>query len=104
MKAQFSFSVVLAVLFLASATTEKKNDFFEGKITYQTYTREADGKLIPSKTIGKQEYYFKNTFSKFNMQLKKQGMDNLNYTEIVVNTQDTSSMAIARNLGEQHLE
>ncbi len=80
---------IIILTFLVTPNLNAQPDYFEGKITYESYNREDSGELVPSKVIGRQEQFFKGSFYKFNMELKT-GPTKLSFSEIIVNTEDTS--------------
>ncbi|MEK6478110.1 hypothetical protein WJR50_11265 [Catalinimonas sp. 4WD22] len=71
----------------------KQPDYFEGRIIYESLSEDEHGKLVPSKYIGKQEYFYKDTFYKFILH-DREGRDGRNLTEIIVNTADSSRFSV----------
>ncbi|WKN29772.1 DUF4412 domain-containing protein [Porifericola rhodea] len=78
------------ILFFLSFYVQDANpELFEGKIVYKSLTKDFEGKLIPSRTLNGQTFYYKDTFYKF-VYPRNETLTGPPSMEVIVNTQDTT--------------
>jgi hypothetical protein len=85
--------LLITLIFSSISYQTNQNDYFEGKIIYESFNRDEEGELVPAEVLGRQEHFFRDNFYKFSMEVKG-GMANLSFREVIVNTKDSTRYSV----------